>query len=159
MSGLMMPTKALVLPGGIKPISDKKEAFQFDDEKYWVDLTMQMAGPMDDIDLFYGQVLVAKHIRETVGTMRLVASEQTKLEDRYQGKVGVVLKLGPLAFKTDTHRNFGGAMPQIGQWVMYGSSDGRDADLIGIDGLTHIPCRILEDAEVKGVLKYPARIW
>lgn len=158
MSNLVMPQKALFTPMGVKPVAEKKE-FKFDDEREWVDKTMSKAGDMADIDLFYGQVLVAKHIRTTVGTIGLIASHQTQLEDRYQGKVGLVLKIGPLAFLSDNNRNFGGANPKVGQWVMYRASDGHDANIIAVDGLDYVECRILEDAEIKGVLRYPGRIW
>lgn len=158
MSNLVMPQKALFTPMGVKPVAEKKE-FKFDDERKWVAKTMAAVGDLDDIDLFYGQVLVGKYVREKVGTSGLIAAEQTKMEDRWQGKVGILLKKGPLAFRSSGNRDFGDALPEIGQWVFYSASDGRDLNLICVDGLLHCPCRLLEDAEVKGVLRFPGRIY
>ena len=42
----------------------------------------------------------------------------TATEDKYQGKVGLVVKLGPLAFKEDDTHKWGDTVPKIGDWVL-----------------------------------------
>lgn len=153
MSGLILPNAGLVVPVGTK------KKFEFSEHRDYVDDVFSTLGPLDDIDLHFGQVIVCKYLRETVGTMGLAAAEQTRMEDQYLGKVGIVLKMGPLAFKNRPGADFGGASPKIGDFVLYRQSDGHDTDIICLDGLKVRRCKVLEDADVKGVVKHPDRFW
>jgi hypothetical protein len=156
---LMIPQKTLVTAQGIKTVESPKREFKFSDEREWIDKTFSALGPLDDIDLFFGRCIVAKYLRDTVGTIGLIASEQTRLEDKYQGKVGLLLKKGPLAFNSAPGRDYGGANPPVGSWVMYHNSSGYDADIICSDGVNRVSCRVLEDAELISCLRWPSRIW
>lgn len=156
MSGLILPQKNLLVPNGT-PKAERK--FEFSEHREYVQDVFASLGPLDDLELHFGQVLVCKYQRETVGTMGLVAAEQTRLEDKYLGKVGIVLKMGPLAFCNRPGADFGGACVDIGQFVLYRQSDGHDTDIVCLDGLNVRHCKILEDAEIKAVVKHPDRFW
>lgn len=52
----------------------------------------------------------------------VILPDAAKEEDRYQGKVGLILKLGPLAFvEDDTHK--WKEPPQIHDWIIYRVGD------------------------------------
>lgn len=42
-------------------------------------------------------------------------------QDKYQGRLGLVMALGPLAFKTDATHDWGGVTPKVNDWVMFDS--------------------------------------
>jgi hypothetical protein len=62
-------------------------------------------------------VLVLQYIRpEKVGSIFL--ADQTRKEDEYQGRVGLVLALGPDAY-ADTVKFPNGPWCQVGDWVLW----------------------------------------
>lgn len=68
-------------------------------------------------------------------------------EDKYQGKVGLVMALGPIAFKEDDNHQWGGVTPQVGDWVMISVGDTYSFDLPGPRR-----ARFVEDVNVKFVV-------
>jgi hypothetical protein len=70
-------------------------------------------------------------------------------EDIWQGKVGLVLKLGELAFKPDEDRRWPERTPQVGDWVVYNVSDTWQLIL----GNQH--CRILPDTQIRLIVEEP----
>ncbi|MDE2467166.1 MAG: hypothetical protein KGL35_00040, partial [Bradyrhizobium sp.] len=74
---------------------------------------------VDDIEVLGAQVLVAAYIRpeRTAGGILLPdVPNSTRAEDEYQGKVGLVLKCGPLAFVEDDKHHWGSRIPKAGDW-------------------------------------------
>ena len=115
---------------------------------------------MSEFEFFHNSVVVAKFIRTTVGTSgRILAAQSTQLEDKWQGKVGIVLAVGPSAFVDEPGFNFHGLSVKRGDWVIYRNTDGWDFDYAaeGIDGKVHM--RLLEDAHIKGRVTRPDLIW
>ncbi len=117
-------------------------------------------GDLADYDLFHNLVLVATFIQSEKTKGGIYLPDRSLSEDRYQGKVGLVLKIGPGAFKDDAIIKFYGVTVKRGDWVVYRPSDGieqfvRDMNNQG-DG---IACRLLEDAHLKGRVADPAMIY
>lgn len=114
-----------------------------------------------DVEIFHSQVLVAKFMR-TKHSANIIVAEASAKEDRYQGKCGLVLKVGPGAFvdTPETGTFFHGVKVKPGDWVHYRYSDGADFNIRpnGNDA-NKIECRLLEDADVKGRLTRPDLIW
>ena len=114
---------------------------------------------LDAVTVFGNRVLVAKFIRKTVGTSgRLLAAHETQREDKWQGKTGIVLKVGPLAFKDDAANDFCGQNVKPGDWVMFNYSDGSDLDLVQ-PGADKLPCKVIKDVEIHGVIANPGLVW
>lgn len=153
---LVVPNWGLVTPHGMT--APKKE-FKFSDQRDHAEEMMRLLGPLDDIHVHYGFVLVGMYIRTQIGTGVLEAAPQTQLEDRFQGKVGLVLKMGDLAFKSEPGRDFGNAQVQVGSWCLYRASDGLNLDLRTLDGMDVMHCKLLSDAEVLGTTVSPDRVW
>ncbi len=115
-------------------------------------------GPvLGNIEVFHNQILVAIYVRpeKTAGGILLPDSQQK--EDVYQGKVGLVLKKGPLAFVNDARNDFAGQDVEVGDWIAYRAADGWLLNLSGASGKEAV--RMLEDTHVKLRLTSPDDIW
>ena len=100
------------------------------------------------------QVLVALYIRPATRTASgLEIAEEAVDEDRYQGKVGMVLKKGPRAFKDDGPVKFYGQDVEPGDWVVYRASDG----LKGMIGNHEI--RLIPDVYIKAKIGHPDAVF
>lgn len=122
------------------------------------DEIMEVFGPIaDDIDIFHNSVLVAVFIRPNYKLLpngeKLHYADQTVDEDKWQGKVGLVLKKGRIAFQNDARNDFKGQDVNPGDWVMFRVNE---APAIKLGGLQ---CRLLEDIHVRGVIRNPEVIW
>ena len=119
-------------------------------------LIWDKVGDLKDFVLFGNQILVGiylrpdktKDIKRNDGTVtNLYIPDQTRQEDKFQGKACLILKKGPSAFLSDDHYDFHGQDIQINDWVAIFVSDGRQ---IVINGQL---CRIVEDQFIR--LKIP----
>lgn len=109
-------------------------------------------GDLSKVEVMHNQILIGIWMRsEKVGAIYL--PDATRDEDRWQGKVGLVLKKGPLAFKGDGSTDFAGQDVHEDDWLIYRVSDGFAIDING----TH--CRLLEDIHIKGRVSDPSVIY
>lgn len=106
-------------------------------------------GDISKIEILHNQILVAVYIRPEKTKGGIFLADQTRNEDRYQGKSGLVLKKGPLAFVDDDANKFHGQNVDVGDWVFYRVSDGFP---VVINGQL---CRLLEEVHVKGKIPSP----
>lgn len=128
---------------------------------------LDAAGDISDYEVFHNLVLVATYIapvRTFKGPdgedIQFHLSDKSMAEDRFQGKVGLVLKIGPTAFHDDSVAKFGGVEVKVGDWVIYRPSDGfetfiRDRRRTN-EGLS---CRLIEDVFVRGRVSDPSLIY
>jgi co-chaperonin GroES (HSP10) len=116
-------------------------------------------GKIDHIRLLHNQVLVATYIRPEMTKGGLILPQSARDEDKHQGKVGLVIAKGPLAFQDDATTKFQGQDVQVGDWIAYRMSDGWQFTIRGNPapdnpkGEHH--CRMLMDIDVKAVLTGP----
>ena len=131
----------------------------FTEEQDVKDFIFGKLGDLTDIEFLFNEVLVAKYIREEVGA-GLLAAPETQREDQWQGVVGLVLKVGPRAFVDDDSNKFYGQKVEVGDWALYRNSDGWDKNIAYIDSRTNfVQCRIIQDAHIRGRVKYPGRLY
>ena len=124
-------------------------------------------GTVDDIDVFNNQVLVAVYRRSneaTLGGKKFILTDQTTGEDRFQSKVGLILKLGPDAFVDETGKWFRGANINVGDWVVFRSSDGWNLTILPAGAVTHSKpdmglCKLIDDTAIRGRIPHPDRVW
>ena len=110
-------------------------------------------GNISDIEIFHNQVLVAIYIRPEKTKSGLYLSAQTREEDKYQGKVGLIIKKGADAFVDDSGKWFKGVDLDVGNWIYFRPSDGWQ---ITVHGQL---CRILDDTDVRGRIPQPDTVW
>lgn len=99
------------------------------------------------------RVLVATYIAPEKTRGGLYIPDKTRDEGAHQGKVGLVVGMGNLAFQDDGAHSWGDARPAIGDWVMFNIGDTRRMVL----GKTE--CRWMEDVHVAGILSEPDIVW
>lgn len=106
------------------------------------------------------QVLVATYIRPEKTKGGIILTDRSLAEDRFQGKVGLVVKVGPLAFRDDGATKFGGFAPRPGDWVMYRPADAMELFFVDPEtGRDGTPCRLIEDVMIKGKIEDPSLIF
>lgn len=110
-------------------------------------------GDLSAISVFHNQTFVAIFKRSAVTSSGIHLPDQVLKEDEFQGKVGLVLKKGPLAFKDDARNDFGGVDVEEGDWVIFRVSDGFPLKWNGV------MCRFLEDVHIKGTVADPLSVY
>jgi hypothetical protein len=127
------------------------------------------AGPLTDYEIFHDQVLVATYIEPprimkgpSGEDVTFLLTDDTLKESRFQGKAGLVLKVGPLAFVDNSYGRFGGVTVERGDWVIYNPSDGLEVFIkdwtgeLKSDGMS---CRLFKDVNILGRVTDPALIY
>ena len=109
---------------------------------------MKKPGALPGFELFANRVLLGVYTRPEKTARGVHLPNQTRDEDKYQGKAGLVLMVGPAAFKSDKNYDFMGQKIEVGDWVSLWVSDGKS---IQINGQS---CRLVRDQDI--VMKIPA---
>ena len=110
-------------------------------------------GNTDDIEVFNNQVLCAVYIRPQKTSKGLFLPDQTTDEDRFQSKVGLILKMGEAAFNDPRGQWFQGVDLKVNDWIVFRPSDGWAISVGGIS------CRMFEDKDIRGRIQHPDRVW
>ena len=126
------------------------ELSQADDYKKAV---LKSLGDLSKFDVLGSSVLVATYVRPEKTKGGILMPDRMKDEDRYQGKVGLVIKKGSAAFKYDGPYPFEGEAPEIGDYVMFHSSDARE---VGIRGVS---CKLIDSSLIKMVVPRPEDLY
>ena len=127
-------------------------------------------GSLDDFEVCNNQILVAVYQRggkdgaekKTLGG--IIIPGKSLDEDRFQSKVGLIVKMGPSAFDDENGVWFKGIKFGIGDWVVYRASDGWNIELVGApprvnNQVNKILCRLMDDTAVRARIKHPDAVW
>ena len=109
-------------------------------------------GDVTGIELFTNQLLVAVYQRPEKTKSGIYLAGQTRDEDQYQSKIGLVVKKGPQAF-VGGESGWQFADVNIGDWVIFRPSDGWATAINGV------LCRFLVDTSIKGRVVSPDLVW
>lgn len=115
-----------------------------------------MEGLGDAMLAVYGnEVLIGIYMQPQIRASGLIMPDQVRDEDKWQGKVGIVIAKGPLAFADDAENKvyFYGQNVYAGDHIVYRVSDGFPLDICGIH------CRLLQDTEIRMKITDPAIIF
>jgi co-chaperonin GroES (HSP10) len=110
-------------------------------------------GELANVEIFNNQLLVALYIRPKKTKSGIILTEKTVEEDIYQSKVGLVVKKGPAAFIDPRGEWFNGVDIQVGDWVVFRPSDGWSINV------NNVPCRIIDDMNIRGRINDPDNVW
>jgi co-chaperonin GroES (HSP10) len=109
-------------------------------------------GDLSEVELFHNQILLAIYIRPEKTKSGLILTDSHRDEDRYQSKVGLLVKRGPMAFEQDgnwfSNLTFGDH-----DWLVFRPSDGWSITVNGV------LCRIFDDVNIKGRVPHPDAVW
>lgn len=106
-------------------------------------------GDLSQIKIYNNWVLCAVYKRPERTASGLYLADVTRKEDEYQGKVGLVIKKGPLAFVDDDKTSFNGQDVELDEWVVFRASDGWALNVNGV------LCRMLQDVQIRLVVPSP----
>lgn len=147
---IVIPTeKELFEVGGVKigeaHESDPKEA-----------LLKQVGFVADLVEVPSSKILVAIYYRPEKTTGGII-DPTAKQGDSYQGKIGLILKMGPLAFQDDDTHTWGDVRPKVGDWIQYRVGDTAPWRLGRNETSPHF--RYVEDVNVLAIWKRPDLVW
>lgn len=134
---------------GLKPGASMKMEHETDPRQ---DLIDKVADHIKDIEVLAHWVLLATYIRPEKTKGGIFIPNESQKEDTFQGKVGLVVAMGPTAFVEDATTKFPIKI-KVGDWVSYRVSDGWQLTIGGN------PCRLLEDTHLKMRLASPDVIY
>lgn len=110
-------------------------------------------GDISNVEIFNNQILVAVYVRPQKTKSGIYLSDQSREEDKIQGKVGLVVKKGPSAFVDDANEWFKDVSVEVNDWVVFRPSDGW-----GIT-VNNVLCRMIDDTAIRGKVDVPDRVW
>jgi len=113
-------------------------------------------GDITGVHLMADMVLLGTYIRPQKTAGGIIRPDSNVEEDVWQGKVGLVLSLGPDAFEdtSDYTFNFGpGGKPKVGDWVVFKVGDAWGLNINGY------PCRYIRDVGIKLKVDDPSIIF
>ena len=113
----------------------------------------ELDGRQDAIKPLGSGVLVAVYVRPNKTKGGILLTDKSQDEDKFQGKVGLVLKLGPIAFVDDDTHRFGEDIPQPGDWVVYNVGETFAFNM------GDVRCRIVEDVAVRAITSRPDMVY
>jgi|SRR5215472_14675062 len=142
--------------GPVQPWANDEEAEEYAKNPKEF-LLAKCAQFMGAIELFRDNVMLATYYLPAFeilpGGRRFHRADVTLDEATYQGKVGLVIAVGPLAFMDDGRLRFGGQRVDIGDWVYFDRHDGRQLTI------NRVHCRRLRDVEVIGRASDPNLVY
>lgn len=110
-------------------------------------------GDISNVEIFNNQILVAVYIRPAKTKSGIYLSDQSREEDKLQGKVGLVVKKGPSAFVDEANEWFKDVSVEVNDWVVFRPSDGWSITV------NNVLCRMIDDTAVRGKVDAPDRVW
>lgn len=100
-------------------------------------------GDLSKVDIYFNWVLVAVYKRPEKTKSGIYLTDDSRKEDEYQGKAGLVLKKGLQAFIDDANTSFQGQNVNVGDWVVIRPSDGWQVMINGV------LCRMVQDVQIR----------
>lgn len=119
----------------------------------------KLAGAHKDFQVTGVDILIAIYRRPEKTASGIILTDTQQGEDLYQGKVGLILKVGPLVHdkNKDLYEWFGGKVPTPGSWAVVRVGDTYAFDLQGAKD--KVPCRLVEAKQLRGLVGNPDAIW
>ncbi len=117
----------------------------------------RLGNVLDSLPALFGpRILVATAptpVKKSTIIQTQTARDKAIEEGRWQGKCGLILKIGQGAFETDPRYpsyEWRGPKAAVGDWVYYRTSDAWETGLRVSDGIA-ISARIIWDSDIAGV--------
>ncbi len=110
-------------------------------------------GDTSTFEIFNNNILVAVYQRPAKTKSGIILTDKTTEEDRFQSKVGLLVKIGSRAFEPNDEGWFEGVTFKLNDWITFRPSDGWNITVNGV------LCRMLSDTQVRGRQQYPDEVW
>ena len=106
-------------------------------------------GDLSGLKLFNNQILAAVYIRPETTKSGILLPGQTRDEDRYQSKVGLIVHMGPSAFEDSTGQWFKDVDVGLHDWIIFRPSDTWSLTV------NNVLCRVIDDDKIRGQVAHP----
>lgn len=113
---------------------------------------LKKVGDLSSLIVMYNMVLLASYVAPEKTKGGIIRPGSNIEEDIWQGKTGMVLKLGPDAFKDDDDMDFHGQTALKGEWVVFKLGDAWKIQV------REWPCLLVRDSSIKMKVTDPAII-
>lgn len=110
-------------------------------------------GDISGFELFHNQVLCAVYLRPQKTKSGIYLTDSTLDEDKYQSKVGLVVKMGPSAFVDPEGKWFRDIKAEMNDWAVFRPSESWSVTVNGV------LCRILDDINIRGRVAHPDQVY
>lgn len=110
-------------------------------------------GDLSQIELFNNQLLLAVYLRPEKTKSGFYLPDQNREEDKFQSKVGLLVKMGPSAFEDSDGAWFKDLEINLHDWLVVRPSDSWSITINGV------LCRVIEDSLVKMRVPHPDAAW
>lgn len=117
-----------------------------------VDILNQV-GDLTNEDVLCDLVLVGVYIRPEKTAGGIIRPQSNLDEDSYQGKVGLVLKKGPIAWGEWEEDSDRGKSAEVGDWVIFSVKDGWQIMMNGY------PCRLIPYERLRMRVSNPEKVF
>lgn len=114
---------------------------------------LKQIGDISGIEIFNNQILCAVYIRPEKTKGGIILTDGIRGEDRFQGKVGLLIGMGPAAFQDESGQWFNNSSFKLHDWLVFRPSDGWGVTVNGV------LCRMMSDTQVKARISSPDEVW
>ena len=114
---------------------------------------LEEIGDISGLDIYQNQILCAVYVRPEKTKSGLYLTDANRDEDKIQGKVGLLVKLGPIACDDTSGQWFQDVDVDLNDWIVFRPSDGWSVTVNGV------LCRMIEDVNVRGKIPHPDMVW
>lgn len=125
-------------------------AMQHDDDP--IQKLRDALGDLSGIEILHNQALLAIYLRPESTKKGLIIPQKALDEDRYQSKVGLLVRKGPQAFIDDGNW-FTGVNFKEDDWLVFRMSDGWKVTV------NEVLCILIDDVNIKGRVPHPDAIY
>jgi len=123
-------------------------------------------GDLSHVEIANNEVLLAIYIRSNRSPSGIYLTDKTVKEDEYQGKVGLVVKIGPACRFQRTNAETGviyGLDIKLHDWVVVRPSDTWALDLASdpteLNREKFVKCRLAYDDMIRARVPSPGMVW
>lgn len=116
-------------------------------------MLLDMLGDLSGLSPLGSRVLVATYVGTDRSAGGIIYADKRKDSARYEGKVGLVLAIGPTAFRYDGAFPWEGPKPVVGDWIWYRASDAPERFI------RDVSCRTIDDNLIEGVTTDPTAVF
>jgi co-chaperonin GroES (HSP10) len=115
------------------------------------EVILKKVGDLSGVEIFGSDILLAIYKRPEKTRSGIILTDTTRNEDVHQGKVALVIKMGPFAYVDDDGKKFRDI--KVGDWVVIRPSDGWRVTLNTLQKSVSkedvVDCRIVDHASVR----------
>lgn len=139
--------------GGIEPNMTALGACETPEDQRL--MIISMLGDMRKKRVLGGKLIVATFVTPQKSKGGIIYIDKRKDASRYEGKVGLVICIGPAAFMfdQDTTYKYIGPRPAPGDWVWYRASDAPER------WIKEVSCRSIHYGAIEGITDNPADVF